>query len=532
MGHLIRDGVIIGGTNVYVDDSLSTTSENPVQNKVITNELNNKVNTSDLSNVAITGDYNDLIDKPIIDNTLSNQSTNAVQNKVVTESLNNKYSFNYDVCLSLDEWEALDSSKYFDHKNYYIYDVAEHQLKPVIYGYHVDPDESDPYEAVTYLKDAVGMTPAKMGTTNFSYGSWENAFFMPKPCMLKFDGTVDYYLDPNDYTKKLDGIPSDVANQNYDGNAMMEWPLIWYKFEPGTAEGEGYFYVSNIRVDDSYHCWCNYDANDNIIDHFYTAIYNATIFDNKMRSLSGYALTSANGNGYTTGPQEVSAATANNTTNTVEWYINVWADWMLIAGLTILMGKSLNVQKTFGHGMSGILNGASSRKQSYITGTANDKGLFYGNTTDTNTVVKVFGMENLWGCVMHRMVGITANSTNYLYKLTWGNADGSTTVGYNTSATGYLTGSTRYNGSGYIKTCTYGKQGFMAKEAGSPASASTYYCDFYYMEGYTNVETSQPTVGGCTFDGDASGFKIQLAGEFSVSNWNVSSVLSCKPLKS
>ena len=69
-----------------------------------------------------------------------------------------------------------------------------------IFGYHVNPNESDPYEAVTYVSNARGKTPAKMGASTFNYGSWENAFFLPKPCVLKFDGTVDYYLNPNDYT--------------------------------------------------------------------------------------------------------------------------------------------------------------------------------------------------------------------------------------------------------------------------------------------------------------------------------------------
>lgn len=94
-------------------------------------------------------------------------------------------------------------------------------LKRTIYGWHVNPDISDSSNAVTYLEDAIGMTPASMGSTTFDYGSWENAFFMPKPCMLKSNGKVDYYLDPNDYTKKLDGTASDISNPNYDGNAMM-----------------------------------------------------------------------------------------------------------------------------------------------------------------------------------------------------------------------------------------------------------------------------------------------------------------------
>ena len=71
---------------VTVDDDLSTTSENPVQNKVITDALNDKqdvisdlsiirsgasagstaVQPNDLATVATSGSYNDLLDKPTI----------------------------------------------------------------------------------------------------------------------------------------------------------------------------------------------------------------------------------------------------------------------------------------------------------------------------------------------------------------------------------------------------------------------------------------------------------------------------------
>ena len=61
---------------ITVDDALSTTSENPVQNKVITDALNNKAPTSHthnasditsgLATVATSGSYNDLSNKPTI----------------------------------------------------------------------------------------------------------------------------------------------------------------------------------------------------------------------------------------------------------------------------------------------------------------------------------------------------------------------------------------------------------------------------------------------------------------------------------
>lgn len=50
-----------GGGTIIVDDELSTTSTNPVQNKVITNELNTKLDETDvqtLTNIEIQKIFN------------------------------------------------------------------------------------------------------------------------------------------------------------------------------------------------------------------------------------------------------------------------------------------------------------------------------------------------------------------------------------------------------------------------------------------------------------------------------------------
>lgn len=71
-----------------IDSALSSTSTNPVQNKVVTTKFNS------LSTVATTGSYNDLLNKPtipkpvIIDSALSTNSTNPVQNKVIAAKFN------------------------------------------------------------------------------------------------------------------------------------------------------------------------------------------------------------------------------------------------------------------------------------------------------------------------------------------------------------------------------------------------------------------------------------------------------------
>ena len=68
---------IQGGGSVTVDSALSTTSENPVQNKVITGALNGKADTSSLSTVATSGSYNDLSNKPNIPTAISDLTNDS-----------------------------------------------------------------------------------------------------------------------------------------------------------------------------------------------------------------------------------------------------------------------------------------------------------------------------------------------------------------------------------------------------------------------------------------------------------------------
>ena len=448
------------------------------------------------------------------------------------------------------------------------------KLKRTIYGWHVDPDILDSSNAITYLKDAIGMIPASMGSSTFNYGSWENAFFMPKPCMLKSNGKVDYYLDPNDYTKKLNGTASDISNPNYDGNAMMQWPKIWFKYVKGVKEGQGYFYVANYKADGNFHCWCNYDSENNEIDHFYTAIYNGTsfanysssktyvindfaIYDNKLykcntniatkesfdntkwdlvsntapvfnkiRSLSGVRLTNNNGNAQTTTATEVTRATANNTTSAAEWYIETFSDRLLINGLLVLMGKSLNTQAVFGRGLEA---GGQSAKEAYVTGTLNNKGLFWGVTKDGNSGVKVFGMENFWGCCWHRTAGLIINNHAVKLKLTYGTKDGSTVIGYNPTGNGYIDNGTAPYSNGYVQKMSYNKYGFMPAVV-TDGSQSTYYADYHYQNAdYTG--TIYALFGGRSGNGLTAGaFCLGLYSAPESANWGIAASLSCKPL--
>ena len=104
------------------------------------------------------------------------------------------------------------------------------EMRPKRYGVRIKKNESNPAARVEYIYDAVGMTPAKMNFTSgtFDYGDWADIWFVKNnyPVMVTYDGEEDYLLDPNDYTKKLNGAASDVANSAYGGNAMAAMPLV------------------------------------------------------------------------------------------------------------------------------------------------------------------------------------------------------------------------------------------------------------------------------------------------------------------
>lgn len=94
------NGIAKGATKVVVDTALSSTSTNPVQNKVINSALSGKAGTSvattsanGLMSAADKTKLNGIAkeaNKTIVDTTLSNSSTNPVQNKVVKAALDNK----------------------------------------------------------------------------------------------------------------------------------------------------------------------------------------------------------------------------------------------------------------------------------------------------------------------------------------------------------------------------------------------------------------------------------------------------------
>ena len=450
-------------------------------------------------------------------------------------------------------------------------------LDTKIYGFHINSSEDDPEACVTYLEQAVGMTPCKMDYTNdkFIWGSWKDAFFMPRPCMLKPDGIVDFYLDPDDFTKREDGItPSHIDHLGnielsataaaayaiddylvYDGklwqvtaaiaigdtladgtnisevanapdvndNAMIEWgrdgKKIWYKIVPDSGDAtSASIYISDKKVDADYRAWSFYNYDGDMVEHFYTPCYNGSLDANgKLRSISDMAYNKLCQSKTTT--QEVTAAELNNPTGKKNWYTEQFCDFVLIDFLLILISKSLNVQKSFGNGRISQPSQASSMLG---TGTMNTKGMFWGSNGN-NYGVKVFGMENLWANQWRRYAGHIMIDYQQVYKMTRSTADGTTISDYNQTGANYLQGGIGPSSNGYFSKVLFNKDGWFVNSI-TNGSDTKYWCDYYYQ----NSGTRFAVRGGYCYGSADCGRFVRLNSTAANSGWSIGAAVSYK----
>ena len=396
-----------------------------------------------------------------------------------------------------------------------------------LYGFKLDQNESDPASMITYLPDcdnAIYKSAYMNYSKNtFDYGNWGDAWFIKKlkPCMLKYDGTVDYELDKNDYTKKSDGTASDVANTSYGGNAMVGIPKVYWKIVDNGANTAN-IYICDKKLDNDFVCWSHIDNNGHEIDYCYMPIYNGSNVSSKLRSISGKAPIASQ-----TATTKITYAKANNTGSDIIWYTELFNDRMLINLLLLLIGKSTDTQTVFGTGNN---NSYVSDSNTGVkkTGTMNTKGLFWGNQ-DNKSGVKVFGMEHWWGNMWRRIGGWINDKGTQKIKMTYGQSDGSTTDGYNETGSGYISiGNSTPSGTsgGYISKILITDNGLIPTIASG--SATTYYCDGLWFD---NSQIDYAYVGGNSSSASRVGALYSaLDVTSSHTRWSIGASLSCKPL--
>lgn len=373
-------------------------------------------------------------------------------------------------------------------------------------GFRMKKSESDPDAKVEYTEEAVGFTPAKVNLTTgeFDFGSFAGFWFVRdnKPVMLNNDGTEAYELDPNDYTKKLDGSPSDVSNSSFAGNAMSRIPKSYIK----EWEEDGYEYcnICDIKLDETYHAYAHTREDGSEMDYLYLSLFEGSLVSNKMRSIKGL-----NPMVSKTGSEELAFAKANGS----RWSTRSWSQRNLINMLLILMGSTTDTQEAFGYGY--YTGGSSSAPNYLVSGGASDKGQFYG-TNKTRDYVKVFHIENWWGNIWERIEGCVTNaSSRILVK---------SVPPYNTSGSGYVdTGVTPGGTSGgYISACKMTEHGLIPMTASGSETTQ-------YPDGLWYAASCYALVGGGSHSGLPVGaLALDLSTALSNAYWSFGSALSCE----
>ena len=375
--------------------------------------------------------------------------------------------------------------------------------RAVRFAIKISKNEEDSNKRVSYLYDAVGMTPAAMNYTDgtFNYGSWGNVEFVKNnyPCMVKYDGTEDYKLLATNYALKADGTTaSDVANVDYAGNAMSAFKGGWLcQYETATDE---YIIWSNVKYDDGYNAYHRTGKDGTLNAGFYRHIYTPSLVGNVARSLSGCQTI-----GDMTAKQENEVCKANGD----KWDMSSWWEWNYIICLLKIMAKTDDLQMAYGMGNSGT-------GQPATTGTLNDKGQFYGYNAG-NKQVKVFHTEALWGDKWERLTKLIC-------------ADGLVKV--------LPYGEPNFTGEGYTDVYRYmwndWRYGYVDKTVMTPYGRLPISFDgdsYKYTADGGAVDTeivAVPLVGGNCYYGLSCGACVSLANTAGFASWNLAPGLSCE----
>ena len=394
-----------------------------------------------------------------------------------------------------------------------------------IYSFTRIMNESVPSEKIVYRGTNEHYKPAYMdfSSDTFKYEDWANAPFLLKdrlaPCVLGFNGEVEYFLNPNNYKQKEDGTVSDVTNTALDINCFMRIKLL-YRRKKGNADGNTEVDISNEKVNDDYKPYGGFVKPDGTLrEYIYLPIYRGSLVNGKCRSMSGN-LTPMSGQ---TAQNERNYCQANGTGHDMITH----ADRELIEDLFNLMFKNTDSQSVLGQGKS---NGGSDVGACLKSGTMDEKGLFYGSTS-TAVGVKLFGMENRYASQWERVLGEVLVNGVRKVKLCQGTSDGSTVSDFNFTGEGYITLSE-------LPTISGTSGGYISKEQTVDdigtfpivisGSSTTNECDGMW---YNNSGTMVAIRGGASDDGAFCGvFCSALNDPASYAAWNIGSSVSYKPL--
>lgn len=341
-----------------------------------------------------------------------------------------------------------------------------------VYGVTIDLTNSNPLTSVVYTDDAIGMTKGS--------SAWDAMpiFKDIKPCVL-LNGVVQYYLNPNDFTKKADGTAADITSGSA-GDVMIEIPKIGFKI--ATVGSTVTVKITENPADSNYKYYAHTRTTEGDRSKLYVGAYLGCDLSSKLRSLSGKTPTASQ-----THSQFRTLAQANGTGYDKLSFFPI----VLLQCLYLIKYGSLDSQTALGRG---YVDGNST---AIATGGTNAKGMYFGETTG-KLQMKFLGIEDFWGNLYSMFDGlVTDASRNVLTAFTNFNDTGSGYTNRGQGATSDI--------GGYIsKPQGTSELGFLIKEASG--STTTHFSDVGYL-----YASYLPDFGSYWTDGSAAGaFQLRV----------------------
>lgn len=317
-----------------------------------------------------------------------------------------------------------------------------------VWGVRIDTEDSNPATCITPTDDLLDMNISSFGE---------------RPCLLK-NGEVQYYLDPNDFTKKADGTNADITSGN-DGDVMIEIPrMAWFvEYEGNTLVVKLTNYPYAKAIDSRFKYLAHTRDEEGDCDYIYIGAYQASELSGRLRSLSG-KLPLIN----TTIGQFRDKAQINGT----GYGINRFYLVTLLQIMYLMKYQNLNSQIALGQGVSTGDNPIN-------TGGTEDKSMYWGSQNQAQHV-KFAGIEDWYGNVWDRFDGVytEADLTIKTAFKDFNDTGDGYTPRYTFNPT-YQNGN--FSNNYMVKPVGTTELAFFAKEA--TTETNIHFCDYHYISG-------------------------------------------------
>jgi len=291
-------------------------------------------------------------------------------------------------------------------------------------------------------------------------------------CTVLDDGSVNYYLDANDSTKKADG--DDAVLDGTDGQVMVEIPAFYYKY--AFTEGKNHVHrISEVKLD-GFELHPAFVVAGKEVGKRYIGAYEADLVDDKLTSISGT---------YPYCDQTIGTFRTKAMNRGAGWHLQDYNLTFAIQILALIEFGTMNLQDAIGMGRTELSDGSwedgSYYGQSGLSnvvgnGTGNHE---YAGDADDDAADAAYmsyrGIENLYGNVWNIVDGAKFND-----RIPYISNDPDDWTDELTSS--YVnTGVVQPSSNGYgRKLASTGSGMFVSSVSGGSTSAGT--TDYYYQD--------------------------------------------------